>query len=124
MTRRQTELTIAALGATTAVNAVGGSVYGLSGAPQVPREWLGGSPFRDYRIPSLILGIAVGGSSAAAASTAWRGSERAGNAAITAGVVLLGWIGAQVAIIGPRSFLQPLMGGVGATLIGLGAVLR
>src|SRR5437764_496521 len=63
MTRRQTELTIAALGATTAVNAVGGSVYGLSGAPQVPREWLGGSPFRDYRIPRLILRIAVGGSS-------------------------------------------------------------
>lgn len=123
MNRRRGELAIAALGATTAVNAVGGAIYGLSGARDVPREWLKGSPFHDYRMPSLILGVAVGGSSAAAAVTAWHGSEHAGAAAISAGVVLLGWITVQVAIIGPRSFLQPLMASVGATLIGLGTTL-
>ena len=124
MNRRQTELMIAALGVTTTVTAVGGSVYGLAGAPNVPREWLTGSPFRDYRVPSLILGVAVGGSSATAAAAAWHGSERAGGAAITAGAGLIGWIGVQVAFIGPRSFLQPLMAGAGAALIGLGATLR
>lgn len=123
MTRRVTELVVAALGAATAVNAVGGAIYGLSGAPNVPREWLEGSPFRDYRVPSLILGVAVGGSSTAAAAAAWRGSECAGDAAIIAGVVLLGWISVQVAIIGPHSFLQPLMAGVGAAMIGLGSNL-
>lgn len=124
MTRRQTERTVGFLATLTAGNAVGGSLYGLSGAPKVPREWLEGSPFRDYRLPSLILGVAIGGSSATAAVTAWRGSEQAGQASIAAGVILSGWIAAQIAIIGRRSFLQPLMGAVGLALIGLGAGLR
>jgi hypothetical protein len=123
-TRVQTEKTAACLGMFTALNAVGGSLYGLGGAPNVPREWLEGSPFHDYRVPSLILGVAVGGSSATAAVTAWRGSEHAGPASVAAGVILSGWIAAQVAIIGPRSFLQPLMGAVGLALIGLGGRLR
>jgi hypothetical protein len=55
----------------------GGAVYGLSGAPAVPREWLGGSPFSDYKVPSAVLGGAVGTSSAVAAITALRGSEAA-----------------------------------------------
>lgn len=38
MTRRQSELTVAAPGAATALNALGGSIYGMSGAPDVPRE--------------------------------------------------------------------------------------
>jgi hypothetical protein len=65
----------------------------------------------------------VGGSSTTAAAAAWRGSAYAGPASVAAGVILLGWVAAQVAIIGPRSFLQPLMGGVGFALIGLGAPL-
>lgn len=123
MTRRQTEKTIAALSGLTGLNAIGGAVYGLGGAPKVPREWLEGSPFGDYRIPSMILGVGVGGSSAVAAVTAWRSSDRAGVAAVSAGAVLIGWIGGQVAIIGRRSFLQPLFGGVGIAMIGLGAQL-
>ena len=52
-----------------AVNAVGGGCYGLAGAKGVPVEWLVGSPFADYSVPSLILLIVVGGSSLAAAIT-------------------------------------------------------
>ena len=66
-----------------------------------------------YKIPSLFLVVAVGGSSAAAAATAWRGSDHTAFAAAAAGAILTGWVVAQVALIGPRSFLQPLMGGVG-----------
>lgn len=124
VTRRRTERIIAALGALTAANAIGGAIYGLRGAPNVPRQWLEGSPFHDYRIPSAILGVAVGGTSAASAATAWRGSSHAGPAAVLAGAALTGWIAAQVAIIGPRSFLQPLMGGVGVVMAGLGLRLR
>ncbi len=124
MTRRQIEKTIGCLGAVTAVSAAGGATYGLRGAPAMPREWLDGSPFDDYRVPSLVLGIGVGGSSAAAAVIAWRGGDRAGPAAVLAGSVLTGWIVAQVWIIGPRSFLQPLMGGVGIAMVTLGARLR
>jgi hypothetical protein len=124
MTSRQVEQTIATLSTVTAVNAIAGSVYGLSGAANVPHEWLEGSPFEDYTVPSVILGVAVGGSSAAAAAAAWVGHRAAGPTSVLAGVVLSGWIAAQVAIIGPRSFLQPVMGGVGITMIALGTKLR
>lgn len=124
MTRRQTEKAIGWLGTVTAVGAVGGAAYGVTGARGFPREWLEGSPFRDYRVPSVILGVAVGGSSAASAATAWQGSDHAGAVAVSAGAILTGWIVAQVAIIGPRSFLQPLMCGVGVTMIALGAKLN
>ncbi len=78
MTDRQIERAVAALSALTAVNAFVGALYGLRGAAKVPVEWLEGSPFHSYRIPSGILGVAVGGSSATAATYAWRGSHRAG----------------------------------------------
>ena len=124
MNRRQTEKTIGWLGAVTAAGAVGGAAYGLRGAASLPREWLEGSPFRDYRAPSLILGAAVGGSSAVSAVTAWRGNDHAGGIAMFAGTILTGWIVVQVAIIGPRSFLQPTMCAVGIAMVALGARLH
>jgi hypothetical protein len=124
LTRRRTERAIAVLGTLTAVNAVGGSLYGLRGAPRIPREWLEGSPFNDYMIPSVFLGIAVGGSSATCAATAWRGNDHAALATVAAGGILTAWVAAQVAVIGLRSFLQPLFGGVGITMIALGSKLR
>jgi hypothetical protein len=123
MKRRQTEMALATLAGVTAVNAIGGSIYGLRGAPNVPRDWLEDSPFDDYTVPSLILGVGVGGSCAAAAITALRGHEAAAPTSVLAGMVLSGWIAAQVALIGLRSFLQPLMGGVGITMIALGVKL-
>ena len=45
-----------------ALNAFGGGYYGLAGAAGVPTEWLKGSPFPDYFVPSLILLVVVGGS--------------------------------------------------------------
>jgi hypothetical protein len=115
---------MAVLSALTAVNAVGGSLYGLRGAPGIPREWLDGSPFSDYRTPSVFLGVAVGGSSAVSAAAAWRGNDHAALATVAAGGILTAWVAAQVAIIGLRSFLQPLFGGVGITMIALGSKLR
>jgi hypothetical protein len=59
-----------------ALNAFGGGWYGLSGARGVPTEWLRGSPFRDYSVPSLLLLVVVGGSfliAAIAALVAARG---------------------------------------------------
>jgi hypothetical protein len=124
MTRRRAEQAIAVLSALTAVNAAAGAWYGLSGAPNVPAGWLEGSPFRTYRVPSLILGVAVGGSTTASALAAWREDEAAAPAAIAAGGVLVVWIAAQVAVIGPRNPLQPAMAAVGVSLIGLGWRLR
>jgi len=50
-----------------ALNALGGGYYGLTGAVGVPTEWLEGSPFAYYFVPSLILLVVVGGSFAVAA---------------------------------------------------------
>jgi hypothetical protein len=124
LTRRRTERTIVVLSALTAGSAVGGSLYGLRGAPRIPHEWLEGSPFNDYKIPSVFLGIAVGGSSGISAATAWHGTDHAALAAVAAGGILTAWVAAQVATIGLRSFLQPLFGGVGITMIALGSKLR
>ena len=90
-----------------ALNAIGGGYYGLSGAAGVPTEWLEGSPFSDYFIPSLILLVVVGGSFVIAAIVVFAGLRIARVAALAAGLVVLGWLVAQVAIIGYVSWMQP-----------------
>ena len=90
-----------------ALNAISGGYYGLSGAAGVPTEWLDGSPFADYFIPSLILLVVVGGSFVMAAIVVFAGARIARVAALTAGIVVLGWLAAQVAIIGYVSWMQP-----------------
>ena len=67
-----------------ALNALGGGYYGMAGAKDIPREWLKGSPFRDYFIPGLILLIFVGGSALVAAilvfiKTGWQKKRHSGH---------------------------------------------
>jgi hypothetical protein len=98
---------LAGLLAFGALNAFAGGYYGLSGAPGVPVEWLEGSPFSDYTIPSLILFIVVGGSLLVASVTVFTRSRFARFSALTAGAIVLVWIAVQVAIIGYVSWMQP-----------------
>ena len=96
-----------ALFAFGALNAFAGGYYGLSGAEGVPREWLAGSPFSDYVVPSLVLFVVVGGALALAAIMVFRGHPLARPIACAAAAVLLAWIVVQVAIIGYGSWMQP-----------------
>jgi hypothetical protein len=89
------------------VNAVGGGIYGLSGARDVDPAWLEGSPFDDYFWPSLILLLGVGGSHLLAAVLNLTRARTAPWFALAAGVVLVIWILTQVAIITLNSWLQP-----------------
>lgn len=98
-----------ALHLVVAFNAIGGGIYGLSGAYGVPREWLRHSPFASYVVPSLILLFVVGGAHAAAGVGVGGQKPGARRLSLVAGSILLVWIGAQVAIIGYVSWLQPLM---------------
>lgn len=91
-----------------ALNAFAGGIYGLAGAQGVPTAWLEGSPFRDYTIPSLILFVVVGGAMLVGAVAVLRQARGAQLVAYGAGVVVLGWIAAQVAILGYVSWMQPL----------------
>ena len=106
-TQTRIRLLLGGLLAFGALNAFAGGYYGLSGAPGVPREWLAGSPFTDYFIPSLILFVLVGGMLALAAVMVFRRHRLARAGAAATGVVVLLWIIVQVAIIGYVSWMQP-----------------
>jgi hypothetical protein len=99
--------TLGSLLAFGAINAFAGGYYGLSGASGVPVEWLDGSPFANYFIPSLILLIVVGGSFMTAAVAVFARFRFARPAALAAVVIVTGWLAAQIAIIGYVSWMQP-----------------
>jgi hypothetical protein len=117
---RNTLGTLLAIGA---VNAFGGGYYGLSGAEGVPTEWLHGSPFSDYFVPSLILLIVVGGSFGIASIAVFGGLRIARLAACAAGLVVLCWLAAQLAIIGYVSWMQPTTAIAGLLVLVLGSRL-
>lgn len=109
--------TLGALLAFVALNAFGGGIYGVSGAEGVSTEWLEGTPFRDYLVPSVILFVAVGGSSLLAAIALFRRHRWARPAAFLSGIVLLLWIGVQLALIGYQSWMQPTFALVGVVVL-------
>jgi hypothetical protein len=125
--RRKTRWVFVALELIIAINAVGGSIWGLSGAKDVPREWLDGTPFDSYVVPSLILLVGVGGGMSAAAAALALRRPLAPEVNIAAGLVLVGWIAVQVLIIVPDggfSWLQPAMLAAGVFVAGFGWRLR
>lgn len=103
----------------SALNAFGGGYYGLAGAKGVPTQWLAGSPFTSYFIPSLILFVIVGGSLLAACAAVFAAQRWASRLTVAAALIVLGWITVQVAIIGFVSWLQPVTAIIGVILLGL-----
>ena len=98
---------LAALLLIVAVNAFAGGYYGMTGALNVPIEWLEGSPFANYFIPGLILFVVVGGSCLTAAIAVLKHHRLARKAAIAAGTIMFIWIMVQVLVIGYVSWMQP-----------------
>jgi hypothetical protein len=83
-----------------ALTAIGGGVALVLGleATRFGPEWLEGTPFRSYLVPGLLLSLAVGGSAAVATVATivgWHG----GLLSALAGLVLVGWIVGEVAIL-------------------------
>ena len=112
------------LEALLALNAVGGGIYGLTGAKDLPREWLQGSPFESYFIPSLFLLVVVGGSMIAAAALVAFVPERGAWASLGAAGVLFAWIVVQVSVIGLVSWLQPTCIVLAVVIAGFAMTLR
>lgn len=121
--RRAVRFTLAAVLAVLAANAVAGGIYGVSGAAAVPREWLSGTPFSSYLVPSLVLLVVVGGASGVAAVGVGAAAAWDRVAAFVAGGVVLAWIAAQVWIIGYVSWLQPAVSVAGLLVVALAALL-
>lgn len=90
-----------------ALNAFGGGYYAMSGAPNVPIEWLAGSPFQSYYIPGLFLFLIVGGTCTFGAIILFRNSKNSRRVSLVCGSLLIAWIVAQVTIIGYVSWMQP-----------------
>lgn len=118
-----TRYSLGSLLALGALNALGGGYYGMAGAKYVPLEWLKGSPFHTYFIPSLILFIVVGGSLLFAAVAVFAGFRIAQLAAFCSGLIVLGWLTIQVAIIGYVSWMQPVTAIAGIVILILAAKL-
>ena len=106
-----------------ALNALGGGYYGLTGAVGVPTEWLEGSPFADYFVPSLILLVVVGGSFVVAAIAVFAGLRGDRFAVFVAAFVVLGWLTVQIGIIGYVSWMQPATAIAALVVLVLGSQL-
>jgi hypothetical protein len=118
---------LAALDLFAAVTAIGGGVALMARAERdrFPDAWLIGTPFNSYLVPGLILAVAVGGSAAVAAAVTLRDPRRGAAASTLAGLVMLGWICGEIAVLtrdpGPVSTTEFVYLAVGAAMAGLGA---
>lgn len=106
-----------------AFNALGGGYYGMAGAKNIPLEWLKGSPFRNYFIPSLFLFLCIGGSCLISAIAVFRGNRYARSLSFICGLIILIWLIAQVAIIGYVSWMQPVTAVVALLILFLAKLL-
>jgi uncharacterized BrkB/YihY/UPF0761 family membrane protein len=82
----------------------------------MPLEWLEGTPFTDYTVPGLVLFAVLGIGSfvvMAAILRRWRWARTAG---IGLGVVLVGWLVVQVALIQLVHAFHFLYGAIGVVL--------
>ena len=93
-----------------AINAFGGGYYGMSGAENVPLEWLDNSPFYNYFIPGLFLFVVVGGTFLFASVAVFAHFRTARFASFVSVTVVFAWLAVQIAIIGYVSLMQPLTG--------------
>ncbi len=106
-----------------AVSAFGGAVLGVvANGAGVSLSYLDGTPFTSYLIPSLILGVLVGGTQGFAAIATQRQMDHSPIAAAVAGFGMIIWIFVELAIIG-FDWLQVVYLAVGAAELILVLVL-
>jgi hypothetical protein len=91
-------------------NALGGGIYGLAGAKDVPLSLLKGTPFNSFFIPSLLLMTIVSTSCLFAGMALLKNLSYGTRASWIAGIILLTWISVQVVLIGNISWMQPAIG--------------
>lgn len=112
-----------------AVSALFGGLELETGWPtRFPTSMLRGTPFADYLIPSLLLGIVVGGSAAIATAASIRSREAGALWSFIAGSIMAGWIVGEVVILdvfatnqtlSPYFWLQPFYFVVGVAMAAL-----
>jgi hypothetical protein len=101
MVRSRLGIALLVVDAFAAVSSIGGGLALAIGieADRFPTDWLAGTLFDSYLVPSLLLVVAVGGSAAIAAFAVLLRSRYAGRWSIAAGLVMVGWIVGEIVIL-------------------------
>ena len=107
-----------------AVSAIVGALGLVIGFMNIPVSVLSGTPFADFTVPALLLGVVVGGSALAAAAIAVFGPRQIDAlASAIAGCITVGWLTVEIAMIGLGSFAQIVWLLVGLLMVALAGVL-
>ena len=102
-----------------AVNAVYGGIGLMVNGMGMPGDWLDGTPFDSWTLPGVLLVATVAVPMSVAAVGELAGSRLAYLASVVAGLVLIGWIAAEVLVLRQYFFLQPVLGVAGILVVGL-----
>jgi hypothetical protein len=102
-----------------------GAIGLVVGFMNIPVSVLIGTPFTDFTVPALLLGVVVGGSALVAAVVTAFGSRQMG-ALFTgaAGCITVGFLTVEIAMIGLQAWPQVVWFLVGVVMIYLGVRLR
>jgi len=73
-----------------------------------PMSWLQGTPFADYTVPGLILGLVVGGSALVAMVATIKSAGTGAIVSMIAGVIMMGWIVGEYLLIPEIRFFSNL----------------
>lgn len=99
------------------INAFAGGYYGMAGPKNIPREWLGRTPFSNYLIPSLFLFLIIEGSSLVAAIPIFRRHPLGTKIAFFSAAIIIFWLIVQVMMIGYVSWMQPATASIALVII-------
>lgn len=88
-----------------------GSLMGL------PLSWLEGTPFKDFRIPGMILAVVVGGVNLAAVFFNLKRQANRYNWATAGGIIISGWIIIQMILIGAVHWLHLFYLAIGILIV-------
>jgi hypothetical protein len=124
MSEKRVRITVVAIDLFEALSAVVGAVGLAVGFMNIPVSVLNGTPFTDFTVPALLLGIAVAGSALAAAVIAGYGPRQFDAlASAVAGCITVGYLTVEIAMIGLGAWPQVVWLLVGLVMIALAALL-
>lgn len=140
---RGVRITVVAVNLFAAVSAFAGAVGLVVGYMDIPLSVLRTTPFTDFTVPALLLGVVVGGSALVAAALALAeplieprieplriDALRLGPvglgalASAIAGCIMVGWMTVELAMIGLGVWVQALYLVVGLVMVGLALLLQ
>lgn len=98
-------------------------VHDPSGAVmQLSPDLLHNTPFATYLVPGIILLVVIGVGDIVVATLAAMNANHYPKLIAASGCILVGWIATQILMIRMLFFLHYVIGGIGITLIALGAI--